>query len=179
MEIRTADWVGKQRVASEHRRLVQHEGGALSRVTGRMERTERRRSEPYGFTVRHRRERKPGAVLWRHQEHRASLLRQFGGAREVVGMEMGVDHMRNRPPMLSSDLQVDAGRERWVDHRRLITRSDDVRQTPLPRAPHLNDTHRRIRKRDFSGIPGEAPCLHPARQRTRIEPRRVSTSAAV
>jgi hypothetical protein len=134
-------------------------------VTGRMERTERRRSEPYGFTVRHRRESKPRAVLWRHQEHRASLLRQFEGTREVVGMDMGVDHMRNRPPMLSSDLQVDAGRERWVDHRRLIPRGDNVRRTPLPHAPHLNDTHRRIRKGDLSGIPREAPCLHPARQR--------------
>jgi len=113
---------------------------------------------------------KSRSALRRQKEHSTGLRGEFLGTRQVVRVYMSLKDVSNVPSMPARQIDVDLGGQRRIDHGRLVTGSDNVRQATLASASHLYDSNGRVLKRYFSGIPGEAPRFHAADQRSRIEP---------
>src|SRR2546425_9957845 len=86
--------------------------------------------------------------------------------------------MIRRPPrstlfpyttLFRSQLAVDPGVERGVDHGGLAVRADDVGEAALPGTAHLHDLRGAPGARHFGGIPGRGPSAHPAFEGYRVQ----------
>src|SRR4029450_8434754 len=82
---------------------------------------------------------------------------------------MGFENVSNRPSTLVRQIHVDVGRQRRIDHRRLVHGADEIRQATLASPAHLYNVDRRVLKRYVRRVPCEAPRLHAADQRACIE----------
>jgi hypothetical protein len=63
----------------------------------------------------------------------AGRLGQLAGARDVVGVQVGVEDPRYPPPLARSQGDVELDVEGGIDGVRLATGADQVRRQPLPR----------------------------------------------
>ena len=70
---------------------------------------------------------------------RAGRRGEVTGAREVIGVEMGVEHPGDPPAVLGGDLEVHVDVDRRVDHEGLVTGADHIGQAALAASTDLHD----------------------------------------
>src|SRR5688572_7516101 len=97
MQIWAADAVGEKSVAREHRHVVQDEGRALAGVTGCVQGQKRRVSNSKSIALSDWSKGKCRPLLRRHQKSGASPRGHRSRPRQVIGMNVRVEYVSNRP----------------------------------------------------------------------------------
>src|SRR6266516_3577233 len=80
---------------------------------------------------------------------------------------MGVEYAGNPPAVLPRQVEIDRWIQRCVDHHRCPIRTNQIRETALPRATNLDDLRGAAGHGHIRRVPGQTPRLHPAQQRAR------------
>jgi hypothetical protein len=159
----------EQRVAGEERRIVELVRHTFRGVTGGLADDQARGSERDRIAITERRERRGKPVGGRQGEGRPGLLGELARPREVVGVEVGLQHMGDAPAALSGQVKVDRRVKGRIDHRRNIAGADEVGEAALAGTTHLQYRCRAAGRRKLGGVPGQAPGPHPAHERARLQ----------
>jgi hypothetical protein len=85
----------------------------------------------------------------------------------MVRVDVGVEHVSDRPSALACELDVRLRIERRIDDQRFRPGSDQIRESAFPCSTELDQ--RRARRGELGGVPGQAPGLHPSHQGGGIE----------
>src|SRR5213592_1497137 len=80
----------------------------------------------------------------------------------MIRVDVGVEHVADRPSAFTCELDVRVRIERRIDDQRFRTGSDEVGESALPRPTELDQG--RARRCELGGVPGQAPRLHPSHE---------------
>jgi hypothetical protein len=87
----------------------------------------------------------------------------------VIGVNVRIEYVSNRPSTPARDIEIDVDGDRWIDYCRVAFGTDDIREAALTGAANLNDLNGWTVEWHSGLVPRQAPGFHPTRKRSRIE----------